>query len=505
MSEGVASPRRSRGSELSLELVPTGISGLDKLLLGGFPRGALVLLAGNPGTGKSTIAAKFLYEGAVRGSEPGIYVNFVETKKDFMVHMNMLGMDLQRLEEKGLFHYKEALTIVDEDALVAQLEKILQLVAETGAKRLVVDSVTAMLQIIRDRARIRELVQNFFVNGVKQMDVTTVLIAEHPYGAKTVGYGIEEFIVDAVIILRFETHQGKVKRILELRKARWAPIRQAEIPFYIRPGIVVELSLPEAPEEVPPLDLTRRFNVASAIAEFSRRTPVCTVRSKVTELKELASAVFTIPRGAQVILGHYPTLDSKHVISLVVAALITRYKPKITVMSAKSSPTSFHNLVRCLLNLAHHDRETAERLAARHLSIYSFNPTAYTLTEIYDMIRTTVDRDNPDIFILEGVDILEVFADQREYQELVYNLMLRNKKRRVTSIYTFSSYSREEFYRRLAATMADVAIYIGEPHFLLESDHVGQSYTVEFAGLFGRVETLIILNTELLFRSGCIG
>lgn len=493
-----------RDTGLGLELVSTGISGLDKLLMGGFPRGALVLLAGNPGTGKSTIATKFLYDGAVRYNEPGIYVNFVETERDFVTHMAMLGMDLQRLREKNLFYYQEALTIVDEDALVAQLEKILQLVAETGAKRLVVDSVTAMLQIIRDRARIRELVQNFFVNGVKQMDVTTILIAEHPYGAKMVGYGIEEFIVDAVLILRFEIQQGKVKRIMELRKARWAPIRQAEVPFYIRPGVVVELSLPETPEEVPPLDLSRRFNVAAAISEFSKRAPVWTVKASL-DSGGIGAAVFTVPRGAQVVLGHYPSLDSKHVIALISAALITKYKPKIVVMSAKSSPIALRNLVCCLLRLAYQDEERAEDEAERFFHVASFNPTAYTLTEMYDLIRTTLDMENPDIFILEGVDIIEQFAEPREYTEMVYNLMLRNKRRRVTSVYTFSSFTRDDLYRRMSASMADIAIYITEPHFLPEAVQAGQAYAVEFAGLFGRVEAKVVLNSSLLYQAGCIG
>ncbi|MEM1990409.1 MAG: ATPase domain-containing protein, partial [Candidatus Bathyarchaeia archaeon] len=33
--------------------VPTGISGLDAVIGGGFPRGGLIVLAGNPGTGKT--------------------------------------------------------------------------------------------------------------------------------------------------------------------------------------------------------------------------------------------------------------------------------------------------------------------------------------------------------------------------------------------------------------------------------------------------------------------
>ncbi len=489
-----------------LHIVSTGIDGLDRLLNGGYPRGALVLLAGNPGTGKSTFAAKFIYEGAVQAGEPGVYVNFVEPKKDFLDHMRMLGMDFEPLEERGLFHYVEAVTIVDEDALIKQLEDILKLIAETGAKRLVVDSVTAMLQIVRDKAKIRELVQNFFVNGVKQMGATTILIAEHPYGAKMVGYGIEEFIVDAVMILRFEIVHGKVRRILELRKARWAPIRQAEVPFYIRPGTVVEVSLPEAPEEVPPLDLSQRFNLAEAFRGLERSsTGTWLFRCRAAGLADEAerSHIFSVPRGAQVVIGHYPTLDSKYAVAVLAAALLKRYEPRILVVSVRSSPVALTGLVKCLLGTVTGSPERAEELA-RRLHVVSYNPTAFTVLEINDNMRHLLDAVNPDIFVFEGLDVIEQFTDRNEYLEILYNTMLRNKKRRVTSIYTISAVTRDQLYQRLASTLADIEAYIGEPQYTVD-DGPGQSYLVDFAGLFGRTQVRIHINTRFLYARGCVG
>ena len=59
----------SSGSETPLDRASTGLSGLDEILRGGFPRNRLYLVHGNPGTGKTTLALQFLIEGA-RNHEP---------------------------------------------------------------------------------------------------------------------------------------------------------------------------------------------------------------------------------------------------------------------------------------------------------------------------------------------------------------------------------------------------------------------------------------------------
>src|SRR6478672_3645232 len=59
----------------------TGVTGLDEILRGGFPRNRLYLVHGNPGTGKTTLALQFLIEGA-RNHEPVLYVTLSETKDE---------------------------------------------------------------------------------------------------------------------------------------------------------------------------------------------------------------------------------------------------------------------------------------------------------------------------------------------------------------------------------------------------------------------------------------
>ena len=47
---------------MTLERISTGVATLDALIEGGIPRGFTVLVAGNPGTGKTILTTHFLYE-----------------------------------------------------------------------------------------------------------------------------------------------------------------------------------------------------------------------------------------------------------------------------------------------------------------------------------------------------------------------------------------------------------------------------------------------------------
>ena len=67
----------------------TGTPGLDEILGGGLPRGQIYLLQGKPGTGKTTLALKFLLEGAKSG-EKCLYITFSETKQELELHLYWL-------------------------------------------------------------------------------------------------------------------------------------------------------------------------------------------------------------------------------------------------------------------------------------------------------------------------------------------------------------------------------------------------------------------------------
>ena len=70
----------------------SGISGLDSMLGGGFPEGKVVLVMGEPGTGKPILCSQFLYWGATEEKENVVYVGINEPKTRLMAEMR----DLQK-------------------------------------------------------------------------------------------------------------------------------------------------------------------------------------------------------------------------------------------------------------------------------------------------------------------------------------------------------------------------------------------------------------------------
>src|SRR5712692_5572209 len=83
------------------ERLQTGITSLDKIIEGGLCRGDTIVVAGQPGTGKTTLGLQFLYHGATRCGENGVYASVIESGEKLNRNGLRFGWDLNRLENEG--------------------------------------------------------------------------------------------------------------------------------------------------------------------------------------------------------------------------------------------------------------------------------------------------------------------------------------------------------------------------------------------------------------------
>lgn len=89
----------------SKERISTGIPRLDTMMSGkGYYRGSTVLVSGTAGTGKTSLAAKFV-EAACKRKERVLYFAFEESPSQFMRNMSSIGIHLERWKKKELLHF----------------------------------------------------------------------------------------------------------------------------------------------------------------------------------------------------------------------------------------------------------------------------------------------------------------------------------------------------------------------------------------------------------------
>jgi circadian clock protein KaiC len=201
-----------------VDRIPTGIEGLDKLIEGGFPRGSLVVLAGSPGSGKTIASAQYIHHGAADFGESGVYISFCERKEVFFENMDRIGLDFADLEKKGLFKFLDLMT-TKSGAISDTLEIALDEVRQMKAKRLVLDSFTAMASAFKDRIEAR-IILHLLEKLMRDSGCTTLLLVEVPMGQVGLGLGFEEFVSDGIILFEtVEIRSGIQKRSI-IRKMR---------------------------------------------------------------------------------------------------------------------------------------------------------------------------------------------------------------------------------------------------------------------------------------------
>ena len=245
----------------------TGVAGLDEMLGGGLPAKSVTLLRGGPGAGKSTLAMQFLVEGARRG-EKGLYLTLEEPIAEVLEHADAFGWDARELVRKGelaihtltLTRVKDYLkdspgaanwlASIESSSTAAGLSGefrsdvlssiLLRLISESGAKRLVLDSLTMFTSQFEHRVDLHMETLDL-IRQLAKAGTTTIFIAHaDPSGAHT--FAAEEYLSHGVINLHYVQHQARVTQAIQVLKMRGAahdrelrPYRIGESGFAVYP------------------------------------------------------------------------------------------------------------------------------------------------------------------------------------------------------------------------------------------------------------------------------
>jgi circadian clock protein KaiC len=196
----------------------TGVAGLDDLLGAGIPRGSSLLVSGAAGTGKTALLLEVLYRGATIHREKGVFFSFDETEERLRAAMRGFGWDVDAVLASGLL---EIVAIPQPDIRVEPVLAMMdEKVAATGAKRVAVDSISVFLHNLGSAELVREKVYQL-TTLVQRAGALGLFATDIPYGVERISrYGVEETVVDGVVILSAIERGLDRRRFVEIYKLR---------------------------------------------------------------------------------------------------------------------------------------------------------------------------------------------------------------------------------------------------------------------------------------------
>jgi circadian clock protein KaiC len=403
-------------NDTSIPKMPTGIQGLDVISQGGLPRNRTTLVAGTAGSGKTIFGCQFLIAGIEQG-ENGVFVTLEDPVEE--LRDNMSGFwDIRGLEKAGKWAFVDGSPDPGEQMLVsgqydlgAFIARIESAIRRVGAKRVVIDSTGALFTQLPDRGTLRvELYR--LAALLKSLGVTSVLTTERKddYGDVT-RYGVEEFVVDNVVILRNALIEEKRHRTIEILKFRGAYHQKGEFPFSIDPRYAFV---------VLPL---------SAI-ELKQRSSSVRITSGNGELDSMCGGGFF--RDSIILISGATGTGKTLTVTQFISATLSNQEKTVLFAFEESRDQLLRNA-----NSWGVDFEKLENEG--RLLIISEYPHAYGLEDHLLRIRRVIEEFKPNRVAVDSLSALERMSTIQGFREFVTGLTSFIKLHEITGLFTAST------------------------------------------------------------------
>lgn len=205
----------------------TGVSELDRVLGGGIVEGALMLIGGDPGVGKSTLLLQ-VCANLARAGKRVLYISGEESAKQIKLRANRLGIR------------EEQLYVLAENALDAVEEKLNQLQPDVA----VVDSVQTMYRPEMASApgsvsQVRECT-SLIMRICKETGTAIFLVGHVTKDGAIAGPRMLEHMVD--VVLYFEGDKMQEYRLLRAVKNRFGSVNELGVFQMTEKGMQVVLN-----------------------------------------------------------------------------------------------------------------------------------------------------------------------------------------------------------------------------------------------------------------------
>jgi circadian clock protein KaiC len=205
-----------------LPILPTGIPEFDVVLRGGLPKHRLHLIEGAPGSGKTTIALRFLLAGVAKG-ERCLYVTLSETTEELTTSAASHGWSLDGIDIFELVPTEAQQELQQTVLLSVEVEfgetirTITERIEATDPERVVIDSLAELRLLAQSSLPYRR--QLLFLKRFLQGRHITTLVLDDL--TTKLGDGDLHSLVHGVISLeQIERNYGAARRRLRIAKMR---------------------------------------------------------------------------------------------------------------------------------------------------------------------------------------------------------------------------------------------------------------------------------------------
>jgi KaiC/GvpD/RAD55 family RecA-like ATPase len=223
--------------------VRSGIPGFDELVGGGLLQSSVVLVGGDTGTGKTTFAQQFLYAGATKFGENGMYISFSQSKEDFNRSATEFGWNFGALEKQGSIVFdryqpKDVLEIVREGG-----GSIRDVIESNKIRRLVIDPLSAYSMMFENEFKEQQEMLELF-ELLRVLGCTTIGVVDEQAALEGHPTSRAEFMSDGIVRLSNVHKRGVRVRAVEIVKMRYSPVRDKVCGMRIgKDGIAVHPNL----------------------------------------------------------------------------------------------------------------------------------------------------------------------------------------------------------------------------------------------------------------------
>ena len=201
------------------ETLSSGVDGLDAMLHGGIERGAVTVISGSTGVGKTTTGSTFMTEAAKRDARSVIYL-FEESLDTFLHRCRSIDMPVEEMRQAGNLQIEEREPLQQSaDQFAANVRHEVE---EEGADVVMIDGISGYRLSTRgdEEDLVREL--HSLCRYCKNMGVTVIITDDVPgvTGDFEPTSARISYLADNILFLRYLELDGELRKAAGVLKKR---------------------------------------------------------------------------------------------------------------------------------------------------------------------------------------------------------------------------------------------------------------------------------------------